>query len=232
MKHGTLTDMILSHLVPGEIRILGVTGQAGAGKTSHIAPMIQSIAASKNYWAAILPLDAFFKFSSEERSQWLAEGEASGEEEAARRRDQMTWWDFQKAEDVLRTLHEGKPVNMTGVYNRADKGRLTGTIEITPEEKGGLLIFEGVATAHLATLHAVFYVHAPSVVRLDSLLERDKHRDREEALKRFALTEAFEQRYFQLHWKHIDVCVDNSRRNGVMPGDLPIFPKPESFKFS
>lgn len=232
MKHNTLTGMILSHLVPGEIRIVGVTGQAGAGKTSHIAPMIQGVAAAKNYWAATLPLDAFFKMSSEERAQWLAEGEALGEEEAARRRDQMTWWDFQKAEDVLASLREGKPIQLMDVYNRADKGRLTGTITLAPEERGGLLIFEGVAVAHLAALQAALYVHAPARVRRERLLERDKHRGQEEAQKRFALTEAFEQRYFHHHWKYIDFCVDNGRIDGILPGDLPVFPRPESFEFA
>lgn len=222
----SLRDIVTGLLVPGEITILPITGQAGAGKTNYIVPMIKQMARENGFWVRELALDAFFILSSEERSVWLAEGERISPQEGDDRKNQLNWWNFSIAMQTLETLQDGKPVCLNGIYNRADKGRLTGNLSIEPPHEG-LLLFEGVAVAHLLKGKPNLYIHAPRHIRFQRLLERDKHRGLEEAQRRFELTESFEKQYFRAHWPLIDYCIDNSNHNGVK--DLPQLPKPELY---
>lgn len=221
----TLRDIVTNHLMAGQISILRITGQAGAGKTNHVVPLIKQVARERDFWVGEIPLDAFFKLSSEDRAQWLVEGERIDPEEAARRRDQLTWWDFAKAQQVLDAVKNGKSVHLRDIYNRADRGRLTGNLSLDVPCQG-LILFEGVAVAHIPGEGSNLYVHAPKHVRFPRLVERDRHRGAEEARKRFELTEEFEKRYFTEHWHLIHHYVNNSR-NGAE--DLPVLAKPDSY---
>ncbi len=223
----SLRSIVTRLLIPGKINVVRITGQAGAGKTNHVTPLVKQIAHEQGFWTGELPLDTFFKLSSEDRARWLAEGEQISPDEGARRRDQLTWWDFNLAHKTISTIKDGKPVHLNGIYNRADQGRLTGRLSLQPAGEG-LLIFEGVALPHIPGEGLNLYVHAPKHVRFPRLLERDKHRGPEEAQRRFKLTEEFEKRYFADHWHLIHHCIDNS--NGQYnDGDLPELPKPETY---
>ncbi|OHA02339.1 MAG: hypothetical protein A3J58_01860 [Candidatus Sungbacteria bacterium RIFCSPHIGHO2_02_FULL_52_23] len=219
--YSTLPSALAS--VKNGIAVIGITGRAGAGKTSKVAPGIATIANEMGLWSATLSLDAFFILSSEERAEWLAEGIRLGPEEAARRRDQMTWWNFERLEEVLQTLKCGHPVHLRNVYNRADRGRLTGEINlIPPKGKPGVLSLEGVAIVHLKSMDRLFYVHAPSDVRFARLCKRDIYRAPEEMRTRFQLTEEFESKYFSQHKNRLHHWIDNSSHNGDH-NDLSIY---------
>ncbi|MDO8559718.1 MAG: hypothetical protein Q7S23_01605 [bacterium] len=196
-----------------QVAILGITGQAGAGKTTHIGPCAVATAHDLGFDSFELPLDAFFILSSRQRKLWLAEGDRVSPKEGVLRRDQLRWWDFERAGHVLRTLRNGDGVHLKNVYNRADGGELTGEIIIPPTSpsRRRLIVFDGVAIPELRELiDGLLFVHAPAPVRLVRLRERDRHRKGTEVLERFKLTQEFEISYFRKRWAAIDHFVDNS----------------------
>lgn len=151
-----------------------------------------------------------FKLSSKARQAYIDEGRLVGPEEYAARKDQMNWWDFKRAQSAIDTLRSGRPLHLTGVYNRADGGELTGEEHIIPFDEGMLVIFDGVAICHLSDLEELMYVYAPPEVRLERLRSRDIHRQGKEVLDRFAITQEFELRYFPSYWDRITMFVSNS----------------------
>jgi len=207
----TLRAIVEGLLGYGKISILGITGQAGAGKSTVVASRVTRIAEQNNFPVARLELDYFFKLSSRARRDWIAEGEKISKAEGDFRKDQVNWWDFAKTEAVLQSLKEGKQVSLSNVYNRNDNGELTGEVKIEPAEIGMLIIFEGVAVCHLKLIDALIYVHAPSSVRSNRIFARDRaRRSKEENMRRFMLTESFEARYFRTYWNRIQYFLDNS----------------------
>jgi uridine kinase len=209
----SFSEVVRAFLIPGQVSVLGITGQAGAGKTTFIASLAAGVAQEEGFATDSLGLDAFFKLSSSGRKEWIKEGHEISPEEGAFRSDQVNWWDFGDAQKALEMLKRGEPIHLTNVYNREDEGELTGEVMIHPPDGGMLLVFEGVAVAHLDCMDALMYVHAPSAVRFERLYERDKERrGREEALGRFELTQAFETQYFPQYWDKITCFVDNSQQ--------------------
>jgi FMN phosphatase YigB (HAD superfamily)/uridine kinase len=198
----------------GEVVSAGFTGQAGAGKTTN-AELAHRVAFQKDIPTAHLPLDAFFRKSSKGRKAWLEEGKKLGEQEFARRADQMTWWDFDRFQESLAQLSKGRDLHLDGVYNRADGGELTGTISIKVPRKGLMVVCEGVAIGHLSkSFHQLVYLHARPEVRTIRLGARDAHRKGPEAEERFRITQEFERRYFSQHMDKPHMFVDTS---GSMP---------------
>ena len=209
---------VSSLIVPGEVSILGITGQAGAGKTNYITPRIKKIAESYGVPADYLGMDSFFRLSSRGRKSWIEEGGKISDEEAAYRKDQINWWDFDWAFESLYRLKEGKPLSLEGVYNRSDGGELTGTVHIEPPNEGMLLIFEGVPIAHLKhAMNKLAFVYAPSDIRLNRLRDRDRHRKGDEVKERFRITQDFETRYYPRYWEAIDMFLDNSNSDNGGP---------------
>lgn len=199
---------------PGEITIVGLTGRAGAGKTTTAKNLTETYE-MMGIPAAPLGLDAFFKLSSKERKAWLEKGKLLGEHEYWRRADQMQWWDFDRANEALTTLRAGRSLHLQGIYNRADKGELTGELRIDPDPQGMVIVLEGVATAHLKQAGDHFlYVNAHPKVRRERLLGRDQHRAGDTAYERFQITQSFENKYFPQHMTNIDTVVENS--NGAL----------------
>lgn len=193
--------------------IHGITGRAGSGKTSFCRSLRRA------GWEH-LPLDAFFKMSSRQRKAWLAEGARLGPEEYAARADQLTWWDFDRAVEVIETLRQGQPLHLRNVYNREDNGELTGCIDIIPRYGSQLRVaFDGVAIAHLKHhLNRLTMLHAPAPERYRRLRQRDADRrqSEEEAQQRFRLTESFEDAYFQRFADLADLHVYNGNGTPVV----------------
>ncbi len=211
-----LSNIVRQFYTPNKVNIVGICGQAGAGKTNHITPLLMQAAKKNNIFSDILGLDSFFILSSRERKAWLNEPSLS-KEEKERRQNQINWWDFSKAELTLETITGGQTIHLTGIYNRSDGGELTGELRIDPPEEGMLLFFDGVAIVQLKKLlKSILYVHTPSETRFNRLFPRDNGRrsKKDEAEKRFELTQKFEQSYFPEYWKNIDLFIDNSRNNG------------------
>lgn len=204
----TITE-IIERLPDDKTQIIGVTGQAGAGKTS-ISSRLQETAGNLGRPTRILSLDSFFILSSTKRKEWLEEGRQDSETEFTSRSDQMCWWDFRAVKTALETLKSGLELNLTGIYNRDDGGELTGRIKIRAD-KGRIILFEGVATAHLKNyLNLLFFLYVPWDVRFRRIESRDTYRSGAEARGRFEVTQQFEEAYFRAHWGNIDYFIDNS----------------------
>src|SRR3989344_1832456 len=187
-----LTKHLASYYVPGKVSIVGLTGRAGAGKTTN-ADIVVDHYRGNGVPVEKIGLDAFFKQSSRERKAWLEEGKQISPEEYWRRANQWEWWDFDKATETIRALKKGETVHLRGIYNRADKGELTGEQKIEPSERGLVVVFEGVATAHMRDLlDGLVYVNAHPKTRQERLLGRDMHRAGSAALERFEVTQRFE----------------------------------------
>lgn len=202
----------------GQTRTLAITGQAGSGKTT-LARRIQSAAERAGIPVHLLSLDKYFKLSSAARKVWLAEAEGNPEL-LQQRRDQLTWWDFEKLLADLEKLSQGDGIYREGVYNRADAGELTGTLSIPAcDGRGRLIVLEGVGLPHLnggAPITQMIFTHADPHVRFARIRARDRQRRPEYSttVDRFKLTQEFERPYFAEHWGKIDTHVNNA---GVIP---------------
>lgn len=193
----------------GSIGVLGLTGKAGAGKTSLARELVE-LARSLNIPCAHLPLDYFYRMSSDKRRWWLEEGERLGPAEFDRRANQLEWWDFDRLGTVLQSLRRGEQVTLANVYHREQGGELTLTITVDPVE---LLIVDGVAICHDVLepfLDQLIYLHASAEVRFARLLRRDLHRAGQAARDRFLVTERFERGYLPLFWGKIGLFVDTT----------------------
>lgn len=210
MINENFSDVIKTLCRSGQVTILGITGQAGAGKTTRISPLFLEEVRDQGFAAAHLPLDAFFKLSSRNRRDWINAGEAISAEEGAFRSDQINWWDFEAAKSAIKTLRSGQALHLTKVYNRADGGELTGEVHIVPPPTGMVVGLEGVAICHLDNINTLMFVYAPAPVRLERLRQRDKYRQGIEVFERFRVTQSFELQYFPKYWHKITHFIDNS----------------------
>lgn len=199
------------HKKAGDVVILGVTGQAGAGKTT-MARLVERAAIPLGLACHTLPLDAFFKLSRRGRKAWL-EDPTIDAQERARREDQMTWWDFELLATALDTLKAGRELRLRNVYDRTREGELVGKITINPDHAGSVVLVDGVAILDAPAVDAFLYFQAPPEVRLQRLLARDGCRTGEEARRRWGLTQRFERQYFPPRWERINVFLDNSRED-------------------
>lgn len=203
-----------------EMLICGMTGRAGAGKTTLAKKVVES-GANAGFDTEYLSLDVFFKMSSCQRKAWLNEVKGVDDEEYARRTDQMCWWDFDRCEEAIGDLRAGRTVHLAGVYNRADGGELTGVVHIEPRARLRL-VMEGVAIAHMAYLFDdLGMLHAPAGMRKDRLGTRDKHRKGSEIDERFRITEQFEDGYFANNARFATTHIDNTNGIPVVIGDVP-----------
>lgn len=218
---GRVEEMILQEWNEGDILIHFLTGQAGGGKTTTVGTIVPLLRAM-GVPAQSLGLDAYFRLSSRERKLWLKEGEVISPEEGARRRDQINWWDYDRLMSDLGKIVEGNPVQLRKIYNRAEGGELTGSLDIFPEHNGLVLLIEGVGLAHIKGSFTRSYIHAPAAVRYIRIKERDSNRrmSEEEAWARFRLTQEFESGYFQKHWGRMNNFFDNSNGHGPIRVDF------------
>lgn len=212
-QHSEVRKIIRAQYKRDKVCVIGLTGQAGAGKTAT-AEIFQFVAVSLGIPLCVLGLDSFFRFSSAERKRWLEEGKRAGKDEYDRRCDQMTWWNFEQARRALDRVRECQKLKLSGIYNRADRGEKTGQISIHLPA-GGLLVFEGVAVAHLRATRMLDYlvlVCARDYIRRERLQDRDASRrqDAAAAEERWRITEKFEHNYFKRYGGLADVRLDNN----------------------
>lgn len=195
-----------NELLNKPITVVGITGQAGAGKTYASEKIAGDF--------PIVNFDWFFRLSRTDRSRWLEEGKKISLEEWRRRADQNGWWDFEKARKVIRQVkHSGEKIILNNVYDREHNGELTGTHEITPTENG-LLIIEGVPVVLLEDVDIFIYIHADDTIRKQRIINRDGNaRLSVKAEERWSITQHFEIKIFLENFEKINCVVDNSGRN-------------------
>ncbi len=187
------------------IAVVGITGQAGAGKT-YVSKKISGDFPVVNF-------DWFFLLSRTDRSKWIEEGKKISLKEWQRRADQNNWWDFEKARNVIkRVKYNGEKVILNNVYDRENNGELTGIHEIAPTENG-LLIIEGVPIVLLEDVDIFIYIHADDTIRKQRIIDRDGNaRLSVKAEERWLITQHFETKIFE-NLKKINCVIDNSDKN-------------------
>jgi len=213
-KEFDLSDYLRQVYEPGKVKVIGLTGRAGAGKTTRAKEMA-IISEEMGIPVVRLGLDTFFKTSSRARKAWLEE-EGIPDEERARREDQDNWWDFERAKQALGVLKSRRRLVMNGVYNRNDRGELTATVDIDPDpEKGLIVVFEGVGISHLSDmLDDVLFIAAHPNERRDRLLGRDADkRVGDAAKKRFRITQTYEAKHFAANGGRVTRVLENSSGN-------------------
>lgn len=222
-KEFDLSDYLRQIYEPGKVKVIGLTGRAGAGKTTRAKEMA-IIGDELGIPVVRLGLDAFFRSSSRERKAWL-EQEGISDEEKARREDQDNWWDFERAKWALGTLKSGQRLIMNGVYNRNDKGEMTATVDVDPDpEKGLVVVFDGVGVSHVSEMiDDLVFIAAHPNERRDRLLGRDADRRVGDAAKnRFRITQTYEAKHFATNGARVTRVLENS--SGDLVEVPPAFP--------
>lgn len=184
--------------------IIGIGGQAGAGKTK----ISESIFEKKENVTKI-DIDWFFCLSRNQRAAWLEEGKLISPEEWAKRSDQKNWWDFSKIEEAIAKLKNGETAVLHNVYNRKDNGEFTGHQIITPPTDGGFILLEGVPTILVKNIDFLLFVHAEPKIRKARLEQRDPRKGAS-AIERWEITQRFETREYLKLINKPDIFLDNS----------------------
>jgi len=205
--------------------LIGIVGQAGAGKTTVCEKIESELGKEK---VMVVRFDWFFKLSRKERKAWIEEEEKKHPQKWIAR-DQINWWDFEKAWKVLEGVKNGREILLKNVYNRADNGELTGEVLIQPKP---IVLVEGVPVILLGSLcdHYI-YIHAEPEIRKERLWGRDPRKGIE-ALKRWIVTQRFELReYKRPRLKLIDIFLNNSiNYDSEIPSVLPAVAPGEVFQ--
>lgn len=208
--------------------IIGVFGQAGAGKTSIAKHTCEELGEE----ATLIDFDWCFKDSSEERQQKI-DKEVMQNPKKWEARNQEGWWDGEKAANLLKDIKEGKIVYLKNVYNREDRGRLTKNITVKPSK---INIVEGVGIT-LYNLKKYYdlliYIHANDHVREQRLYGRDFERRGKKGRQRWVITQFFEIHYLLPEIEAAHCILDNTEQREKISIVLPkisITKVKESFK--
>ena len=209
MTEISVRDLILGSYRPKKLTVLGVTGQAGAGKTSFVTPLILETMDALGIGACKLSLDDFFILSSSDRKEWLEEGNIS-KQERARRENLLNWWNFKSLREALGHLKNGSEVELRNVYDRSNDGKLTGHKVIVPPASG-FIVLEGVAIAHITLVNKLIFVTTTDSMRLKRLHGRDGNRKRvSDVTKRLELCNRFAKPYFLKYRRNFDYIIQNN----------------------
>ncbi len=156
---------------------LGLTGRAGAGKTTFLGEISRE-AETRGLHVSPYEVDWNFKLSSSERAAWITEGIQVGRAEYAKRANQLTWWDFAKVAENVALLKKGGVMEMSDAYNKKS-GAKDKYVKLGPVPEDGLLIVENCFVADPAisdNLDVVAYVFVRPDKGFLNTWARDGHR--------------------------------------------------------
>lgn len=180
---------IHTFLVNSNFKCIGITGNAGAGKTS--------LAASLND-------DKFAKYSID----WRFIGDSLFRKQLLKAKannsihsyidgcNQFNWWDWDQISKDLSNLQNEKPVTLNA-YDR-DTGSFSDLIINCDNRK---IAIEGALLGPdliVKVFEAVIFVYTPRLIRLERILEKDaERRNVNEIIARFMITEYSESLYYK-----------------------------------
>lgn len=202
MTNSIITELfnqfVKLYYVPGNIVLVGITGRAGAGKTTF-AENFKRHCDDSDVDAVLYQGDWDFKLSSKERKVWLEEPRQNGHlEEYAERANQETWWDFRQMAKNLKELKRGNPVELNSVYDRRT-GEKNLTAVVYPPDKEGIILLENAFIGDVVPMmEGVIFLHADPKIAFDRIVQKDGHRKSfYDLLQRTAETTWSED----MHWK-------------------------------
>jgi uridine kinase len=156
--------------------VIGITGRAGAGKTTLAQKISQELTLAQIDNVAYSG-DWHFILDSKGRKEWLSEKWRAGMDAYLNAMNQFSWWDFKSIFKDITALKNGQGVVIEDAYDRVT-GTKTAKIEIDPMERG-VIIYEncilGTPEA-LSSLDMVVLVNTPEHVCLERVLRKDSLR--------------------------------------------------------
>lgn len=172
--------------------VIGITGGAGAGKTTLCNELVHILAGMKIN-ACVYHMDWRMIGSSDDRRE-LLNRKAVTTDGALDGWNQYNWWNWQAVENDIKALASGKSISVDVAYDRA-----TGAIGKLELESQPVIICEGAILgppAVVSMMRKVFYLHVDDETRLVSLLKKDRERrSSAETAARFLVTEFSETIY-------------------------------------
>lgn len=221
----TYEDIAKEIYTPGQIRIIGITGRAGTGKTTLTTRLANSIYQIGGK-AVGLDLDAFFYLSSAERRAWVNEENLSPNERAYRR-NMTNWINHALVNQTFHSIRNGEPVALRDMYSMEKGGEKVEHIDIHPDAEGFTAILGGSALLDpriQAGFDTLIYINTHETVRRVAVNQRDIARGYSPvaSAERFQLTQQSEtedclslaQRMAVYNNPDIGVLVvDNSKRD-------------------
>jgi uridine kinase len=190
--HAAASVFARDRLRDGPRGLYGVTGPAGAGK-STFAAALSAVTGASAYAA-----DLRFIGDSQQRRDLLARKRLHSIEAYRDSANQFNWWDWTQIATDLQALEAGVPLDLAGAYDRAT-GRADAVIRVAATPR---LIFDGAILGPpslLARLKTVFFLCAPPETRLARLISKDRaRRSVADIAARFLITEMSETMHYRL----------------------------------
>jgi len=188
-------QLVYAHYQQDAVNIVGIVGHTGSGKTTLSNRMHNAV--RHEVPTDILHLDSYHAFSRSSRRSMLRQAKLLPRGARWAVENHENWYLFDKAREDLTRLRQFKEIKRTGMYDQKS-GNLVGEIDIEPDPKGHLILFEGVAThkfpGYLDTL-VVLTTHPAT--RLKNLKNRDDYPTEEDRMERLRLTQRSEIDYIR-----------------------------------
>lgn len=201
--------------------LFGITGPAGAGKTSV------GWSLSISHSVAVYSADLRFIGDSVERKALLNRKQAKSVVDYQDSANQFNWWDWSAIQRDVNELMTGSSVVVESPYDRAS-GTKGNPIEIKPSKT---ILFEGAVLGPPDLVNKftkIFFLVTPPMERFDRILKKDiQRRSFNDVLARFLITEYSETIYYKnlFSWAgdkliFVDTLSGRPCAQPVLSGDL------------
>jgi uridine kinase len=171
--------------------VIGVTGPAGAGK-STVGAALAGIGK-----CSIYSVDARFIGDSLERRALLSYKQGRSPGDYRDSANQFNWWDWESIDRDITALRAGSKVVIPAAYNRAS-GEKEANLVISPRSQ---ILVEGALLGPpqiIQKIKAIIFLCVPANVRFERLLAKDTgRRSFNEIVARFLITEYSETIYYR-----------------------------------
>lgn len=201
--------------------LVGITGRAGAGKTTLTEGIADDLRASG---LPSLPYSGDWRFilDSPGRRAWLRDTWRVGMDAYLNAINQHSWWDFDGIAGDLAALRQGRAVVVEGAYDRTT-GEKSARIELGPVTDG-VILYENCILGPpdvLAGFDIIVLLNTPDQVCLERILRKDAgRRSVSDIATRYLMTTYSENSFLQLlRERHGDrlVATDSDGRLGAFP---------------
>lgn len=183
----------LIHFAELSQKVIGITGNAGAGKTTFA----HYISHYYNNQIPVYSIDFRFIGDSNYRSNLLKSKQNNSIQQYIDACNQFNWWDWEAIYKDITCLLEGKEVVIEKAYDRLT-GKIENEIILKPWKK---IIIEGALLGPMMILNlidSILFIKRDVEERFNALIDKDKYRRTfKESISRFLITEYSEETYYQ-----------------------------------
>ena len=196
-----ITEYIISRLRESKDQrlLVGVSGRAGAGKTTLVQKLSEQLTASHIDNIAYSG-DWRFILDSNRRKEWLRETWRVGMDAYVNAINQISWWDFDAIARDLAALQAEKPIKIVDAYDRLT-GTKTAEVNLGPIKRG-VILYENCILGKLETMSSfdiIVLVNTPDQICLERMLKKDgKRRSVPDIATRYLMTTYSENAFLRL----------------------------------